>query len=216
VRRHRVQSRCRRGVNRGFGSVFALLLLAAVAGCGTNQATTGGTGSTAPAAPHQVSASAGSGDAVPHRLAASFALLRAPADGMPARVKRALHVPFHGMLWDQSRRLPVLSPDEYWLAPGTKYVCIVALSSAPVSVGTVCATIQEALRHGIANTSLGYESGERTIVGVAPDGVRSVLMHCRKSNSNIRVRHDGIFTLRDAVMEGPERFALRYHSRRRN
>jgi hypothetical protein len=175
--------------------VLALLLIAAMAGCGSNQPTTG---------------AAGTAEGVPRRLAANFASFRAPADGMPARVKRALHVPFHGMLWDQSRRLPASSGGQYWLAPGTRYVCIVALSSAPSTVGTVCATIKEALRHAIASTTLGYEAGERTIVGVAPDGVRSVLMHCKESNSDIRVAHDGIFTLQDSVMEGPERFALRY------
>lgn len=68
----------------------------------------------------------------------------------------ALHVPFHGMLWEQSRRLPVLSAGAYWLAPDEGGVH----------------------RHGIADTSLGFESGERSLVGVAPNGVRRVLMHC--------------------------------------
>jgi hypothetical protein len=115
-------------------------------------------------------------------------------------------------LWNQTRRLPAaLSAGEYWLTPGTGLVCIEALSPASSSsVGTVCATIKEALHHGVASTSLEPGSGKRTVVGVAPHGVRSVEMYCAKSHRRIRVRPDGLFTLRDSVMEGPERFVLTY------
>jgi hypothetical protein len=210
VRGHRVQGGYRRSVNRRCGSVLALVLVVALGGCGANQATTGKAVRTGRTAGQQVPSLVSQEHGMPQRLSSAFALLRAPADGMPASVQRSLHVPFHGMLWDQSRRLPVSSAGGYWLAPGTRYVCIVAVSPAPSSVGTVCATIEGALHHGIASTSIGYESDERTVVGVAPEGVRSVSMDCAKSRRKIRVRHDGLFTLRDAVMEGPESFVLRY------
>jgi hypothetical protein len=131
---------------------------------------------------------------------------------MPEKVIRELHAPIQGMLWSQSRRIPVSLPDVYWLAPGTKDVCIVALTPSTSSFGVVCATIRQALRHGIADTSLELSPAERTIVGVAPVGVRSVsIQKSPESKTNVSVRRSGLFTLRDSVAEGPERFLLRYH-----
>ena len=99
-------------------------------------------------------------------------------------------------------------PGTYWLAPGTRDLCIVATTPGSQAVGTVCTAITEALRHGIANTSLDPTAGRRTIVGVAPDGTSSVLVRSGTSATSVRVRH-GSFVLRDAVPAPPDQLMLR-------
>jgi hypothetical protein len=62
----------------------------------------------------------------------------------------------------------------------------------------LCASVDQALRHGIANTSLDPNSGERTIVGVAPKGAHTVLVQSGLSTTPVSVR-GGRFVLRDSI-----------------
>lgn len=209
-REHRVHSMSPRRRSRRAGSMLAQILLALLAGCGSNGVGTGGHASLGQTT-RQAPSSATPHDGVQRPLSAHFALLRNAADGMPSKVESILRrEPLPGMEWSQSRRLPVSLPGSYWLVPGTQAVCIVARPPASSSIGVVCAPIRQALRHGIADTSLNFSPAVRTIVGVAPDGVRGVSVHCPKSTTTLRVGHYGLFTLRDSMLEGPERFGLHY------
>ena len=142
------------------------------------------------------------------RLRASFPLLRAPADGIPREVWRSAHRSLHRMRWDQAHRIPVSSSEPYWLVPGDKAICVITLTRAPRSIGVVCAPVAQALRHGVAYTSLRPGPRKRTIVGVAPEGFRRVTVRSPETSTSVRIRALGVFTLRDAVMEGPELFVL--------
>ena len=138
-------------------------------------------------------------------LATNFALLRTPPVDIPPNV-RSLRVP--GMRWRLARRVPVSLPGTYWLVPGAEGLCIVATTPRSPAIGTVCARVDQALRHGIANTSLDPVSGRRTIVGVAPDGTRTVLVRSGTWTTSVHVRH-GNFVLRDSVSLPPDRLTLR-------
>jgi hypothetical protein len=112
------------------------------------------------------------------------------------------------MRWDQARRIPETSSEAYWLVPGDEAICVIALSRVPRSIGVVCAHLAQALRHGVAYTSLGPAPRKRTIVGVAPEGFRRVTVRSPMTSTSVGIRALGVFTLRDAVMEGPELFIL--------
>ena len=140
-------------------------------------------------------------------LSTNFALLRTPPDGIPRDVRQILRVPVSGMKWSLARRIPVSLPGTYWLVPGAKHLCLVATTPDSPAVGTVCATANQALRHGVANTSLDPVSGKRLIVGVVPDGTRTVRIRSGASTTSARVRH-GTFVLRDSVSAPPDRVTL--------
>ena len=190
-REHQVGRRVRPRARRRLGLMLVLVSLLALTACGSQGA---GSGST--------SRSASRGPPVPSRLTADFALLRAPAEGLPASISRRIRIPLPGMDWDLAKRVPVSLPGTYWLTPGRKDVCLLATSSTTPVIGTVCATVAQTPRHGIANTSLDPATGRRTIVGVVPDGTRSVIVKSRGSSVSVPVR-DALFVLRDKVAEPP-------------
>jgi hypothetical protein len=145
---------------------------------------------------------------LPHVLSDSFALLRTPPDGIPPRVKQALSDPIPGMSWSLARRVPVSATSAYWLVPGVENLCVVATIPKSPTIGSVCASTGEALRHGIANTSLDPTSGRRIIVGVVPKGTRAVIVRSGNLTTSVRVRH-GHFVLRDSVSLPPDQMTLR-------
>ncbi|MBS1676064.1 MAG: hypothetical protein JST08_01645 [Actinobacteria bacterium] len=85
---------------------------------------------------------------------------------------------------------------------------MVARTPGSPGVATVCATIEQARHHGIANTQVDPRSGTRTIAGVAPDGTRAVVVRSARSSRAIPVRR-GEFVLRDSALEPPDEFVLR-------
>jgi hypothetical protein len=172
--------------------LLALLLSGGATACGADEPRDQGT-------PPE----AGGGE-VSRPLSDGFQLLRTPPDGIPADVRRALQVPVQGMRWDLARRVPVALPGRYWLAPGVRDLCIVATSPDSPAIGTVCASADQALRQGIANTSVDQASGRRVIVGVAPDGARSVLVRTGPSTASARVRRHGSFVLSDSASAPPD------------
>jgi hypothetical protein len=205
-REHQVEKAGRPVSSWRLGLVLALALFAISAGCGGQRASTASP-SSSDRPPQDIPASESPSSDIFSRESADFGLLRTPPDGIPFAIRRTLKIPVHGMRWNLARQIPVSIPGAYWLVPGTRDLCIVAVSTDSPSVGTVCATIAQALLHGIANTSLDPTSGIRTIVGIARDGTRSVAMQSAKSSTSIRVRH-GLFTLRDSVAEPPSDFIL--------
>ncbi len=145
---------------------------------------------------------------ISHLLSVNFALLSTLPDGIPSIVRRTLRVPVSGVSWSLARRIPVSLPGAYWLVPGIENLCIVATTPKSPSVGTVCASVDQALRHGIANTSLDPTSGRRIIVGVVPKGTRTVLVRSGASTISAHVRH-GYFVLSDSTPSPPDQLTLR-------
>ncbi len=184
------------------------MLSAALTACGDAEQERGEQASTrAPQSSPDAPPAASDGE-VPQRLSTNFALLRTPPDGIPSDVRRTLKVPVPGMDWSLARRIPLSLPGTYWLAPGPEYLCIVATTPESPAVGTVCAKAEQALRHGIANTSLDPSSRTRLIVGVVPNGTRTVIVHSGTSTASVRARN-GSFTLRDSVPSPPDQLTLR-------
>lgn len=205
---HQVESIVRAS-SRRLGLVLPLTLVVAVTACGAKYSSRSeGQAKTS----HWKTVAPTSKSIVKHRssqrLSADFWPLHRPAEDLPPSVRRILRVPVRGMHWNRARLLPVNLPGDYWLIPGDKDLCIVARAAEASSVGTVCATIQQALRHGIANTQINPRSRRRTIVGVAPDGTRTVVVHSAKSSTSVPVRN-GKFELRDGTEEPPDEFVLR-------
>lgn len=187
------------------GPLLALMLSVNLMACGTQQARSG---RRPPLTSRDTLRPAAPGGRISHLLSANFALLRTSPDGIPPTVRRTLRVPVPGMSWSLARRVPVSLPGTYWLVPGAADICVVATIPRSPSVGTVCAKVSQALRHGIANTSLDPISDRRVIVGVAPKGSRTVLIRSGTSTTSVRVRH-GIFVHRDTVSAPPDQVTLR-------
>jgi hypothetical protein len=145
---------------------------------------------------------------ISHLLLAHFPLLHTSKAGLPAIIRQSLQAPFPGMSWSLAREIPTPFPGSYWLAPGLNHLCIVATNPQSRSIGTVCTTINRALRHGIANTSLDPVARRRVIVGVVPQGTRAVLLQSGEEITSVKVHH-GRFMLRDAVPAPPDRLTLR-------
>lgn len=192
---------------RQLGLLLALALSGGVAACGAEQQRD--QGASAHPESSQDTSPASPGGNVSRLLTTNFELLRTPPDGIPADVRRTLQVPVPGMSWNLARQVPVSLPGTYWLAPGAGDLCIVATSPGSLAVGTVCASAGQALRHGIANTSVDPASGRRVIVGVAPSGTRTVLVRTGASTASARVRRHGSFVLRDTASAPPDALTLR-------
>lgn len=178
------------------GLLLALIPAANLTACGTQQADSDRTPTQTP------------DEDISRLLSTNFTLLRTSVDGIPPDVRRTLKVPVPGMDWSLARRVPVSVPGAYWLVPGTKDLCIVGTTPESPAVGTVCASVSQALRHGVANTSLDPISGRRIIVGVAPKGTRTVLIRSGTSIASVRVDH-GSFVLRDAASSPPDLLIVR-------
>ena len=113
------------------------------------------------------------------------------------------------MRWSLARRIPVSLPGAYWLVPGLADLCIVATAPKSPAVGAGCGSVSQALRHGIAYTSLDTDTGRRLTVGVTPKGTRTVLVRTGTSTTAVRVRRDGRFELQDSTSSPVDELILR-------
>lgn len=208
--RHREQQVERRSLGESWQLVLLLALILSVnlTACGNQHARSGGASTRTTRTSHDAQLPAAPEGRISHLLSANFALLRTPPDGIPTTVRRTLRVPVPGMSWGLARRVPGSLPGTYWLAPGVEDICIVAKTPRSPSVGTVCASVNQALRHGIANTSLDPISGRRIVVGAAPKGTRAVLVRSDTLTTSVRVHH-GYFVLRDSISSPPDQLILR-------
>lgn len=190
------------------GVMLALILSVSVSACGAGREGSGQASNRTESIPSNVSRGSVTDDNISPLLLSNFPLLRTPRDGLPVAIRQSLRVPFAGMKWSLARQIPTSLPGGYWLAPGVNHLCIVAASPYSRSIGTVCATVNQALRRGIANTSLDPVSRRRVIVGVAPQGTHAILLQSGAETFSVRVRH-GRFVLRDAVLLPPDQLTLR-------
>lgn len=196
------------GEKWSLGLAFALITSVSLIACGAALESDGEGPARTGQAANERSPQAAPEEPVSPRLSANFALLRTPPDGIPATVKQTLRVPVPGIQWALARQVPVDSPGRYWLVPGADNLCLVGTIPGSPIVGTLCANVDQAVRHGIANTSLDPTSGKRIIVGVAPAGTRAVMVRSGSSTTSVRVR-SGHFLLRDSVASPPDLLTLR-------
>jgi hypothetical protein len=149
------------------------------------------------------------------RQSAHFALLRTPPEGLPASIRRVLRAPTLGMNWRLAQRIPVVLPGSYWIVPGDRYLCIVARADpASPGVGTTCARTAQAIEHGIAAVTIAPArpaarvAPSRLIVGVTPDGTRTVLVHTHEAVAKVPVV-DTVFVRHDSIAAPPDLLTLR-------
>jgi hypothetical protein len=207
---------------RACAGPFALTLLTiTLAGCGSSNAGNPPPSATTRSAPattaKQPRPDAEASYAIPvvshaqPRQLAAFALLGTPPEGIPAATQRILHKPAFGINWRLAQRIPVKSDGTYWLVPGNRYLCVISQDvMGGAGVGTTCAPTSQAIAHGIADISItlpGAAHRARLIVGVAPNGVREVLVHTRGATATAPT-HDGVFVLRDATLAPPDTISL--------
>lgn len=176
--------------------------------CGT-QETLGGRSPTQTSKPSvEAPPSPASRGAISSLLLANFTLLRTPPDGIPHIALQALAGSVPKVRWNLARRIPVSAPSTYWLVPGASNMCVVRTIPGSPSVGAVCASVTQALHHGVANASLDPTSGRRIIVGVVPVGIRVVLVRSGTQTSSAHA-FQGSFVLRDSVGAPPDEMTLR-------
>lgn len=210
-------------------SLAGLVLLVYVCGCGTSgtRATDSGSASRfqarAPSRTPQIPGGLSEYPVVTYvepPLLRGFALFRKPPDGLPTATRRVLSAPIFGANRLLARRIPVKPPEEkssgaYWLVPGDAHLCIMAQGvGGEPGISTTCAQTSHALAHGIADITItpadpaAHTPESRLIVGMAPDGIRKVLVHTHGVIETAPIIH-GIFTLRDSIAAPPDFTELR-------
>lgn len=185
--------------------MLAILLSVGLTACGTQQEQRG-------KAPTRTTGTSldtrKTGARISPLLSANFSLLRAAPDPVPLAIRQALTGSVPSISWKLARRIPVTFPSTYWLVPGIADVCVVVKTPGSPAVGAVCATVTQALNHGIASTTLDPNSGSRVIVGAVPTGTRTVIVRSGAQTSSVRALH-GRFALRDSVSAPPDVLMLR-------
>ncbi len=143
----------------------------------------------------------------------SFSLFRTPPEGLPSRVTEALHTPTHGLNWGLAQRIYSPADADFWAVPGRGVVCIVAQEDLG-SASANCAKTRHAVDHGVAAVLLredraampGVSTGQRTIVGIAPDTTNEIRVHTEDATAVVPAS-EGVFTLQDTVMKPPDNFS---------
>ena len=147
------------------------------------------------------------------RQRGSFSLLRSRPEGLPRAVAQILPLSLYEMNFSLAQRI-VGAPGRYWAVPGNGLLCI-ASDVRGESVGLTCAKTADAITRGVATTvieSTRHSKGgtERTIVGIAPDGVRQVRLFTGGLADTVLVGNENAFLLRDSKSRPPDRIvALR-------
>lgn len=202
------------GIRSGYqlwqlGLLLAIVLSVSVTACATQRARSSQTSArTRKALGDDALSPAARSGRISRLLLVNFALLHARPDRIPLAARQALGGSVPGIRWNLARRIPVSQPGKYWLVPGADDICAAAKIPGSPSVDAVCASVTQALNHGIASTSLNPISGRRVIVGVVPTGIRVVLVRSGSTISSVRAFH-GHFVLRDSVAAPPDELTLR-------
>jgi hypothetical protein len=177
-------------------------------GCGTPHAHSDRSPMRTPRPLHDIPRVVEANDRISPRLLANFALLRTRPDDIPLTARQALAGPAPGLRWNLARRIPVSLPRKYWLVPGIGNICVVTMAPRSSAAGAVCASVTQALHHGVASTTLNPASGRRSIVGVVPDGINTVIVRSGTKISSTTATH-GRFVLHDSVAAPPDELTLR-------
>jgi hypothetical protein len=142
----------------------------------------------------------------------SFAILRSPAEGLPATTTKLLRQSRFGMNWALAHRLSASVPGAFWAVPGNGFLCIVQQLDTH-SVAQTCATTAQALAHGVVSVAIdavpadGPTTPRRLIVGIAPDRAR--IASIRTGGSVVRAPISGnVFVVRDTADDPPDSVSL--------
>ncbi len=201
-----------RGQRLRAGLLWSVCLSVAVIGCGSAAHETsphpppseiGAEPSSAPSDPGAIP--------VVHRAdslqRSHFALLRGTPEGLPLRIARTLP-PGGGVgaNWRLAQRLPTLIPAA-WVVPGRGYLCMIE-SPPEGSVGFSCTPTGYVLKRGTYSATVPPHDQprprRRVIVGLAPDGVRKVLIHTAGSPPRSSRVTQNSFALEDESTRPPE------------
>lgn len=144
-------------------------------------------------------------------LRANFRLVRTKPEGLPPSVANIMREAGPADALARAQRIPGVSKP-IWAVLLKDRLCLVAYVTDMI-IGTSCASEKQALRHGVATTSLRDESpgpaGSRSVtVGLVPDGTRRVRVRTLGTPSVTVSAARGVFILRSAVDEPPDRIEL--------
>jgi hypothetical protein len=140
--------------------------------------------------------------------ARSFALLRTPPEGLPAKIARALPSRTHGENFRLAQRIPAPAPPGFWLVPGHDTLCIVSPQEGPPGIN--CTTTEHALGYAtgaVVFLGAGGPRGtpkRRVFVGVSPDPTRRIRVDTVDASATVPVTA-GVYALRDRVIGSPDK-----------
>jgi hypothetical protein len=146
------------------------------------------------------------------RQRARFKLFRTPPEPLPEGIVHVMQRPSYGSNWLLSQRFKTTIPGRYWLIPGNRFLCLLVAREREIT--QTCAPTRIALARGLAAVSLKRlsgrsTSGNRVIIGVAPDGVSGALVHTGRTVVMRHVSQVGAFTLRDSESVPPDSLTLK-------
>lgn len=148
---------------------------------------------------------------LPRRLQTNFSIFRSPVEGLPMGIRQILRSPVYGSNWALAQRLR--STGRVWALAGRAHLCLLTQQQKEY-VGQFCSTITRSITHGVFTASL-FEpsryapSGRRLVIGLVPDGTRTVLIHTPGFASVSAVVKENVFIWRDLVPENPQSISLR-------
>lgn len=148
------------------------------------------------------------------RLATSFVLLRTPPEGLPPKLRSIMRRPSYGMNWDLAQRAPISPMAKLWLVPGSGFLCILALFGEDKILRQSCSPTRMAVASGVAIVTINAHprkspSGSRSMIGIAPDQAKQVVVRTGGSVIDRPVAKWGIFTLRDSIIAPPDLLTFR-------
>lgn len=143
-----------------------------------------------------------------------FSIFRTLPEGLPEEVMISLHRPTFGLNWQLAQQMPAPTKEHFWAVPGRGAICIVGEPEGRAgAVSLNCGTSRHSVEHGVAAVlvtdppggAAATEGGQRLIVGLAPDGAVKVRVYTHGTATTVPVV-SGVFTLRDAVTDPPDRY----------
>lgn len=150
---------------------------------------------------------------VPMRVRVAFAPFRSPPEGLPGRVTQVLRRPMGGTNWKLSQRLSTTAGPTVWAVPGRGLTCLVSQERENSEVITACTHTRRTVENGIFLVSLARLTASigrtgRFVVGMVPDGTRSVRVYTPGLPIETAAVTNGTFTLLDDATDPPGRILL--------
>jgi hypothetical protein len=195
-----------RGRRISVGLLASVCLSAAVIGCGSVEHVASRI-SSAPVVPPS-SHKKTSIHKPDHLQLAHFALLRGAPEGLPPRVAEFLPPRGAGVgaNWALAQRLPTFIP-QVWAVPGRGYLCLVERDKEG-TIGLSCSRTSYAIARSMYLSSVPMQSrsntSHRVTIGLAPDGVRRVLLHTAGSPPQSTLVTQNFFFLEDKRRRPPK------------
>ena len=144
---------------------------------------------------------------------ASFYLLSTQPEGLPVAIAQVLRQhPMSGLNWDLAQKLPGHMRQPFWIVPGKDTLCILTQDKSR-AINLSCRTTAEAVLHGVAAVTIRSMSSRRndagrSIVGLAPNNARWVLVRTGRTQSSAPIRQH-VFVVVDSVPRPPSDLTFR-------